>query len=301
MAAPFKILSDFDGVWTEADLEAAALHDELVQSCAALSGIDRPSVAADLAAFRRDVRAEPHAFGWAPDGRISAFADEDPLCEIGGLCSLVAMATHGVALRYRDAIEARWPSVQAFAEHGFVTAMARFRAVHPPTIAADARAQLDAVTEHGAEVVVVSNSEPAKLCAWFRAAGIDAGEGPGHELRIRGSAGKQVLGSDLAIEVAGRRVHVDRPRYREAIEQERPVLVIGDVFSLDLALPHAMREQGHPAAPRTLALRRHRHTPPWILDSRAAGAIDHVVDRFAELAAVVATPITARVDPSPEI
>lgn len=287
MVSPFKILSDFDGVWTEADLEAVALHDQLASACATLLGIDRPSAEADLAAFRRDVQAEPHAFGWAPDGRISAFADEDPLCEIAGLCLLVAVATHGVARRYRDAIEARWASVQQFAEHGFVTAMARFRAEHPPTIAADARAQLDAVVARGAEVVVVSNSEPQKLEAWFRAAGIDAGEGEGHELRIRGSAGKQVLAGDHAIEVAGRRVLVDRPRYREAIEQERPVLVIGDVFSLDLALPHAMRTHGHPAAPRTLALRRHRHTPPWILESRAAGAIDHVVDRFGDLAAVI--------------
>lgn len=287
MGRPFKILSDFDGVWTEADLEAAALHDELASACATLLGIDRPSAEADLTAFRRDVRAEPHAFGWAPDGRISAFADEDPLCEIAGLCSLVAVASHGVASRYRNAIEARWPSVQVFAEHSFFTAMTRFRAEHPPTIAADARAQLDAVFACGAEVVVVSNSEPQKLEAWFRAAGIDAGEGKEHELRIRGSAGKQVLGGDLAIEVAGRRVLVDRPRYRQAIEQERPALIIGDVFSLDLALPHAMRTHGHPAAPRTLALRRHRHTPPWILDSCAAGAIDHVVDRFGDLAAVI--------------
>lgn len=287
MVHAFKILSDFDGVWTDAELEAAALSRQLAESCAALLGLDLSSVEADLAAFRREVQAAPHAFGWAPDGRISAFADEDPLCEVAGLCALVAAAERGHARRYRDAIEARWPSVQVFAEHGFVTAMTRFRAEHPPTIAPDARDQLHAVTEAGAEVVVVSNSEPAKLEAWFGAAGIDAGEGPGHELRIRGSAGKQVLGSDLAIDVRGRRVHVDRPRYREAIEQERPHLVIGDVFSLDLALPHAMREHGHPAAPRTLALRRHRHTPAWILEDRAAGAIDHVVDRFGDLADLV--------------
>jgi hypothetical protein len=294
MAPRFKILSDFDGVWTESDLEAVALLEQLASSCAALLGAARAHVDDDLAALRDEVRAEPHAFGWAPDGRISAFADEDPLCEVAGLCARLAGATHGVALRYRAAIEARWPSVQAFAEHGFVTAMARFRREHPPTIAADARAQLLAVLERGAEVVVVSNSEPAKLHAWFGAAGIDAGEGPGHELRIRGSAGKQVLASDASIAVGGRRVHVDRPLYRQAIEAERPTLVIGDVFSLDLALPHAMREQGHPAAPRALALRRHRHTPPWILEDRAAGAIDHVVDRFAELADLVAP------QPSPE-
>lgn len=287
MVPAFKILSDFDGVWTEADLEAEVLHRQLAESCAALLQADLPSVEADLAAFRREVQGSPHAFGWAPDGRIAAFADEDPLCEVAGLCALVAVAERGHARRYREAIEARWDTVQAFAEHGFVLAMARFRTEHPPSIAPDARAQLHAVTEAGAEVVVVSNSEPAKLEAWFRAAGIDAGEGPGHELRIRGSAGKQVLGSDRVIEVHGRRVHVDRPRYRQAIEQERPDLVIGDIFSLDLALPHVMREQRHPAAPRTLALRRHRHTPAWILEDRAAGAIDHLVDRFDDLADLI--------------
>ena len=287
MASAFKILSDFDGVWTEADLEARALHEQLVESCAPLLGRDSPTVRADLGAFLREVQRSPDAFGWSPDGRISAFADEDPLCEIAGLCHLLAEARAGLAQRYREAIEGPWTSVREFAEHAFITAMTRFAAEHPPSITADARDQLQAVTQTGAEVVVVSNSEPTKLVAWFRAAGIDAGEGPEHELRIRGSAGKQVLGGDAAIEVRGRRVHVDRPRYRAAIEQERPSLVIGDIFSLDLALPHVMREDGHPAAPRTLALRRHRHTPAWILDDRAAGAIDHVVDRFGDLASVI--------------
>lgn len=292
MAPSFKILSDFDGVWTEVDLESKVLHEQLVEGCVELLGRSHAAVRDDLDAFGREVKARPEAYGWAPDGRISAFADEDPLCEVAGLCALVAWAEHGLARRYREAIEAQWDSVQAFAEHGFITAMTRFRHEHPPSIAADARDQLHAVTDAGAEVVVASNSDAAKLTAWFAAAGIDAGEGPGHELRIRGSAGKQVLGGDLAIEVRGRRVHVDRPRYREAIEQERPSLVIGDIFSLDLALPHVMREDGHPAAPRTLALRRHRHTPAWILEDHAAGAIDHVVDRFGDLAALL--------DPSPE-
>lgn len=287
MARAFKILSDFDGVWTQTELEARAIHQQLAEACAALLGRGLPAVRADLGAFLREIHARPDAFGWAPDGRISAFADEDPLCEIAGLCHLIALAPTGLARRYREAIEARWASIREFGEQNFFIAMARFQAEHPPTIAPDARDQLHAVTAAGAEVVVVSNSEPDKLIAWFRAAGIDAGPTAEHELRIRGSAGKQVLGGDAAIELRGRRIHVDRPRYRAALEQERPSLVIGDIFSLDLALPHAMREDGHPAAPRALALRRHRHTPAWILEDRAAGAIDHVVDRFGDLAALI--------------
>ncbi|MEM9459275.1 MAG: hypothetical protein AAGF11_34165 [Myxococcota bacterium] len=287
MARAFKILSDFDGVWTQTELEARALHQQLVEACAMLLGRDQPAVRADLGAFLREIHAQPDAFGWAPDGRLSAFADEDPICEVAGLCHLLAVAPTGLARRYREAIEARWTSLWEFGEHNFQIAMARFRAEHPPTIAADARDQLHEVTAAGAEVVVLSNSEPDKLIAWFHAAGIDAGPTADHELRIRGSAGKQVLGGDATLEIRGRRIHVDRPRYREALEQERPSLVIGDIFSLDLALPHAMRKDRHPAAPQTLALRRHRHTPAWILEDRAAGAIDHVVDRFGDLAPLV--------------
>ena len=286
MPTRFKILSDFDGVWTETNDEADALHRQLIDWCTELRG-DRVAVEADIAAFRREVQQDPGSYGWAPDGRISAFSDEDPLCELAGLSDLLARAESGTALRYREAIEGRWDSVRNFAEDAFVTAMIRFRAENPPSIAADAKDQLRAVTDRGAEVVVVSNSEPGKLLAWFSAAGIDAGEEPGHELRIRGSAGKQVLGGDSTIAVGDRHVHVDRPRYRRAIEQERPDLIIGDIFSLDLSLPHRMRDEGHPAAPHTLVLRRHSYSPTWITHDRAAGAIDHMVERFGDLAAVI--------------
>lgn len=79
-------------------------------------------------------------------------------------------------------------------------------------------------------------------------------------------------------------------RYRAAIEEEDPDLVIGDVFSLDLALPHVMRREGNPAAPSKLILRRHPHTPRWVLDTRAGGAIDVVVDDVAELLGLVRGP-----------
>jgi hypothetical protein len=105
---------------------------------------------------------------------------------------------------------------------------------------------------------------------------------------VRGQAGKQVLGpGDDHLVLAGRRIGVDRPRYRAVLEEERPDLVIGDVFSLDLALPHVLRRARAPGAPRMLVLRRHPHTPKWVLDTRADGAIDRVVDDVAELPALV--------------
>ena len=94
--------------------------------------------------------------------------------------------------------------------------------------------------------------------------------------------------------MAGRSIHVDRPKYRAVIEEEDPDLVVGDVFSLDLALPHVLRTQGQAFAPQMLVLRRHPHTPEWILDGNAGGAIDRVIDRVDELLSVVSDLAAAR-------
>jgi hypothetical protein len=231
------------------------------------------------------VLAEPTRWGWAPDGRrISAYVDEDPLCLSSAMCLYIDVADDPELADARAAVLDRFESLAAFSEHCFIEAMKSYRERHPPCIVSDAREQLDAVLARGVEIVVVSNSSATKIAPWFQSAGIDAGPDAGHKIRLRGSAGKQTLGeTDASIVVGGRDVRVDRPRYRTAIEEERPDLIIGDVFSLDLALPHVMRSAGDPAAPSTLAIRRHAHTPQWVLGDRAGGAIDHVVARFADL------------------
>lgn len=293
MPAPFKILSDFDGVWTDQAVEAECVRRFAIDALAAASGAPRAQVEADYAAFAREVGGAPGEHGWAPDGRISAYVDEDPLCECSAICRLIETSTDATPRRHREAIlAAGHASLAAFGEHCFHGGTARFRAEHPPCIVPGAREMLAALHEAGAEVVVVSNSATEKLIAFFAAAGIHAVDHEGDttgELRVRGAAGKWFLGEDdRAIAVGARRVHVDRPRYRAVIADERPALVIGDVFSLDLALPHVMRTDGDAAAPRVLALRRHAHTPRWVLDDRAGGAIDAVVDAVGDLVEVIA-------------
>jgi hypothetical protein len=49
-----------------------------------------------------------------------------------------------------------------------------------------------------------------------------------------------------------------------------------------------MREAGDAAAPSLLVLRRHPHTPAWILGDHAHGAIDAVVDHVGDIAEVIA-------------
>jgi hypothetical protein len=289
MPRPYKILSDFDGVWTDQGLEAEENVRRVGEELATVLGWTAAAASSAVERVRARVQASPSQWGWAPDGdRISAYVDEDPLCLSSAVCQYIDRSDDPEIAEARTAILGAFGSLAAFSEHCFIEAMKSYRDRHPPCIVPDARAQLDAVLARGVEIVVVSNSSADKIGPWFQAAGIDAGVGPEHQVRLRGSAGKQTLGdTDAKIVVSGRDVRVDRPRYRAAIEEERPDLIIGDVFSLDLALPHVMRTERNPAAPATLAIRRHAHTPAWVLDDRAGGAIDHVVARFADLVELI--------------
>lgn len=289
MARQLKILSDFDGVWTNQGPEAALLLDWMIAKLAELAGIPEDEANAELREMCAAMKQAPAEHGWAPDGRISAYIDEDPLVESSALARVISVEADEHAQRYAAAVRAAGhASMAAFSEWCFRTATASFRDEHPPCIVPDAGDLLQALEDAGAEVVIISNSGADKIAHWFESAGIDAGEGQGHALRLRGSAMKWRLGeTDDAIEVEGRRIHVDRPKYQAAIESENPDLIIGDVFSLDLAMPHVLRTRGVAAAPSTLVLRQHPHTPHWITESKAGGAIDHVVDSVGDLPRII--------------
>lgn len=280
-----RILSDFDGVWTDQTHEAELVLAHFAQRLSEAMGSEVRDVVRDLEAFRDTVLAEPERHGWAPKGRITAFVDEDPLLHASSIASYIDGTVEDERTeRYRHAArELREPSVTALANTCFIEAATRYQEEHHALVegAADV---VHALRARGHQLTVVSNSAPEKLIRWFQGVGIEAGTDADRELVVRGHAGKWQLGeSDDTLDVPPRRVYVDRPRYRQAIEAIRPDLVIGDVFSLDLALPHVMRLAGDAAAPTHLVLRAHPHTPNWILEHRAFGAVDHVVEDVAAL------------------
>ena len=82
----FKILSDFDGVWTDQGLEAEEVHRWIVEESARLQGRPHDDIQAELRDAHERMMGEPHTWGWAPDGsRVSAYVDEDP-CNKRLLC-----------------------------------------------------------------------------------------------------------------------------------------------------------------------------------------------------------------------
>ncbi|MDF1800158.1 MAG: hypothetical protein P1V81_13345 [Planctomycetota bacterium] len=321
----FKILSDFDGVWTNPVHEAESVRELMIRETARLTGRDLAGVAADYEAFRLLAMAAPAANGWAPPrftgGRITAFVDEDPFCAgnaIAGVLGDLSEAggsnkTDGLdpelvarACEYAAAIGERgfgtgFESASDFADHAFLAATSAYRTEHPPALVDGAVDIARGLLEAGVELVIVSNSGTDKILDWFGAMGIPghdakqpAPAGEGASIAVRGGAGKFILGaSDASIAVADRTIYVDRPSYLAVLEAEAPDLVIGDVFSLDLALPHVLRSAGAKGAPSELVLRRHDYTPAWVAGDRAGGAIDHVITDLAELGEIAAAHLAA--------
>src|SRR5437762_1324590 len=246
-----KLLTDFDGVWTLPEAEGVAHGAELDEALLALAGErDRDATRAWIAAARHTVRSEPARWGWTSAGRISAFADEDPFTEHGALLHYLdeQRVRDPLAARLAAAIEANGTTLDAFGGAAHVRGVERVEARRGPAITPEAADAGRALLAAGVEVVVVSNSGTDKLRRWFAHARVPASLHPERvagALRLRGAARKFVLapGAPVPLVVGSLRVDVARPDYARVLAEEAPDAVVGDVFSLDLALPLAIKRR----------------------------------------------------------
>lgn len=288
-----KILSDFDGVWTDPTHEAVAVEHGLADDLASLTGFDVERVRADLVHCRERALESAVDHGWIPGDRITAYCDEDAFLAVSGIASYLAAGACDVSAPYRDAHEARGgPSFMALADGSFRRLGAR---PGVGELLPDGPATLRALEELGVDLVVVSNSDTEKLVRLFTDAGISAATDDSARVRVRGGARKWSLGdAPEPIDVGGRVVDVNRPHYRAIIEEERPDLVVGDVYSLDLALPFHMRARGEAAAPRFLVHRPPTCPTPWVAGHGAAGRVDAIAPRLSDLVDLVRTRLDSR-------
>jgi FMN phosphatase YigB (HAD superfamily) len=281
-----KLLSDFDGVWTNPAEEADAVRRYFVREAIRLAGVDEERGEREFADLRATVMASPQEYGWCVEGRLTAYVDEDPFCLPNTIGAFLGRSEDPQHRLYREAIlAAGHASTEAFANHCFFEATSAFRKERPPALVPRACEVLETLMEAGIELVIVSNSPPEKIEGWFE----DVGAHLDHDhFRICGQAGKHELGDDTTVfDVGERSVRIDRPRYRCVLEEEAPDLVVGDVFSLDLALPCWLRREGLGGAPRMTILHRQPHTPSWVMGLAKSGPVDRVIDGIAELVPIV--------------
>lgn len=274
-----KVLVDFDGVWTTVDGQATAVDAARGVKLAEASGLPLDMVLSCCEAVSEAIAAEPLAHGWRLDGRLTAYADEDPFLRHNALCSgigILAERGHAGCRDLQQVLAARGhTNLSALGSTIFMEASHAYLADHGHDLLPSAPTVLRDLLEV-ADVVFCTNFTPDAVArSWvprgFNFTGADATPG----LSLRGEARKQVLTNDpkRTLPFGERPVAVDRSHYRAALEAEAPDVVVGDVFSLDLALPLAMRADGHPSCRPLCLLARTRFTPAWSLGLARGGNV----------------------------
>ncbi|NOT35383.1 MAG: hypothetical protein HOP12_14660, partial [Candidatus Eisenbacteria bacterium] len=295
-----KLLSDFDGVWThpreEARVQGEKLEGALV-GWGASQGVSE--VGEWLARARVEVLERPLEFGWVSEGRISAFAGEDPFVTHGSLLHYIGVraASDPIAGLLERAILAHGhASLDAFGGATHHEGVRAVEAQRGPAILADSAAAGRSMLASGIEVDVVSNSTPEKLARWFGHAALPYRVHPDRAagaLALRGGARKFVLANRAPewLELGAARIDVARPHYREVLQEIRPGAVVGDVFSLDLALPLALKRSEPGWQDVRLFWLIRDYSPAWLraeVERHAGAEVEILEDGLAGVAARLA-------------
>lgn len=292
-----RVLVDFDGVWTTVDGQAAAVDAARARRLAELSGLPAATVARALDAVAAALAAEPLRHGWRIGDRITAYADEDPFLRHNALTSGIAiLAARGQpdCVAVRDALAARGhDDLGALGSAIFLAASHAYLDDHGHDLLPDAPDVLRSLLEMADVVFCTNFTTGAVARSWVPRGFVFDGPEATPGLTLRGEAQKQTLTGDPARTVAygERPVAVDRAHYRAVLEAERPDVVVGDVFSLDLALPLALAADGHPTCRPLCLLARTRFTPAWSLGLARGGAVPNL-DLLESLGGLV--PLAAR-------
>ncbi|MCS6886192.1 MAG: hypothetical protein RMM17_10520 [Acidobacteriota bacterium] len=260
------LVSDFDGVWTDPQPEADYIRRFMAQKLADTSGLSVDRVEENFAVIEQRFSAEPFAFGWEFGGRIAAFAGEDLYGRNHALASCI---WSGIQCPDLDVLKAAISKVagdaQKLADMCFREGRAAFRKLSSTLLVPEAAEVIDRLRSANHRLTIVSNSKVDHIVDLFEDACIDL-----TGVEIVGGARKFHLGECQQLpeylNFNSARVALQRPYYFEVLKRLRPDAVIGDVFSLDLALPMYLRSIGADFAPSKIALLRRQYAPQWVLE-----------------------------------
>lgn len=271
-----KIITDFDGTLTniqyEYEVQYAALADKLLDLCEGDIEIRDKILqsASDYCAERYE------SFGWTSQSRITAFGDEDLFTKLLAQMQCLdrfVQENHPVVYPLRKQVLADPQNPITFESlsrnaHDLMNQVPLTESSCPEPEAVNA---LNLLLAQDLEIVVVSNSPAARIIAKLEKVGlkpVDHEDNPSAQFRVRGLAQKFILGEEPQYQVFGSRmIDVNRPSYERIILEERPSTIVGDVFSLDLALPLHLSKTEPLFDELQIYLRTRDYTPPWAISS----------------------------------
>lgn len=270
------VVLDFDGTMTDAEAEGRPFTEGYLEDVAALTGREPSEIRAMAARFEAEVLADPQAYGWLWKGRIVCPATVDPYQRFMPVMKKLFDACGA----FRDEAE-RERLEQVLFRHNYRRTATVFR-----PHAAQALAALEPL-----DTWVVTNAHVDPVRAKIAALG--GGSLAWLQERVVGLARKQVvedgdpdLPEALTIPGLRRPVLVRRPHYRAVLERLRggrpwdEVVVVGDIFELDLSTPLLLGAR--------VVLAANAFTPAWERAYVSGHARGKVIEDLRELEGLVA-------------
>jgi hypothetical protein len=266
------LVSDFDGVWTDPRDEANAIRALMISKLADASGLPSERVESAFQEVEREFDRTPFEYGWLFDQCITAFAAEDMYGRNHAVAACLWSGTPNVTdgELLRNAIERAAGSGDSLANTCFTEARTLYRETHEPFLLPDAAEVVERLRAGGHKITIVSNSKITHILDLFEGAGIDL-----NGIEVIGGARKFYLGKVEELpeywDWNGGRISLHRPHYLELLLKLQPDAIIGDVLSLDLALPLFLRNQKRPGWEKFRAgLIQMPYTPAWIASGSAS-------------------------------
>ncbi len=270
------LVLDFDGTMTDAEAEGAPFRAGYLADIAALTSLPAAEVHLLAERFEAEVAAAPDKHGWVYDGRIVAPATVDPYLRI-----------MPVARRILDHAEV----LQNERDRTRILDAILYKYNYQKTLDVPRAGSLEVLCAlQSAPVYVVTNSHTDAVRRKLSVLGAapDGSNRLGWLLdRVYGRAKKYVTDADftavpetLSMPGLDRPVLLRRRHYHDVLDQLRcqagaswsEVLVVGDIFELDLALPFHLGAR--------VALMCNAFTPTWerayLTDHPRATLIDTV-------------------------
>jgi FMN phosphatase YigB (HAD superfamily) len=235
------LILDFDGTVTDAEAEGAPFRAGYLEDLSILTGQPLEAVTAIAEEIELAVQADPNAHGWIYDGRIVAPATVDPYLRVMPVARAVFDRFHV----FGGADDRRRLLDGILYKYNYQKTRIAFR----PRAYELLRALI------GTDSYVVTNSHTDPVQAKIRALGEDAESLDWWLPRVRGSARKYAVDDsfdaiDATMELPGleRPVLLRRRLYHDALAALlktsgaawADLVVVGDIFELDLALPLAL-------------------------------------------------------------
>jgi hypothetical protein len=279
-----KLISDFDGVWTNQEVEAAYVEHYIIKSIADLTGDNTDIISLLINECRKEMDRMPYEYGWYHNGAIAAYYGEDPLADNYAIFDYIdRFATTTTYSNFKqhlykvkDAILTKTKMTLAeFSNSCFVKSTAQFKLEGKLKPVSSAGRIVKQLNQKGVEIIVVSNSRAEKIQHLFTKAGHTATNEKSivrGKLHSRGNAKKFVIDNSHTslpefLETTGRyKINLRRGDYHKILTEEKPDYVMGDVFSLDLALPLYLRLHDKQFANLKIIQKVQKHTPKWVKD-----------------------------------